>query len=255
MTREIKTALVTGSGQRIGRSIALALVAEGWDVAVQYYSSGEEADQLCQEISARGQRAAAIRGNLSSLNDVASLISQARKALGPISCLINNASLFEPDEMGNISETSWDNHLNTNLRAPVFLSQEFANQLPDNVAGNIINIIDQRVIKLKPDYMSYTISKAALWAFTQTAAISLAPKIRVNAISPGPTIANYRQSEAQFKEQCKSMPLGYGSSPDEIANAARFILATPSMTGEMITIDGGQHLPSYPPNLEPDPYE
>lgn len=255
MNSRTKTALITGASQRIGRSIALALAADGWDIAIHYSRSSKQAAELGELIEATGQRAFTIRGDLSNAADLANIIPAATEALGPLGLMINNAALFEPDNIEDINDDSWRRHMDTNLKAPVFLTRDFAAQIPEDGTGAIINMIDQRVLKLRPDFVSYTLSKAALWTFTQTSAIALAPRIRVNAVSPGPTMANIRQSEAQFRQQCAETPLGYGPAPDEIAAAVKFIIAANSMTGEMITLDGGQHLPTYPQNLERSPHE
>lgn len=239
----IKTALVTGAAKRIGRTLALDLAAKGWSIAAHYHRSRAEADDLVAEIQRLGQRAVALPADLSDAASTATLVPAAIAALGPLSLLVNNASLFENDNVQNATVAMWDSHMTTNLRAPFFLAQAFAAQLPAGTKGNIVNIIDQRVWKLNPFFASYTISKAALWTLTQTLAMGLAPHIRVNAIGPGPVLRNERQSEAAFEQQWQGMPLGRGSTPEECAAALRFILDAPAMTGQMIALDGGQHLP------------
>jgi NAD(P)-dependent dehydrogenase (short-subunit alcohol dehydrogenase family) len=163
-------------------------------------------------------------------------------ALGPLGCLVNNASVFENDTAATADRASWDAHIEVNLRAPFVLMQGFAAQLPETASGAIVNLLDQRVWSLTPYFVSYTVSKAALWTLTQTMALALAPRIRVNGIGPGPTLPSPRQSAAQFERQCAALPLRRGTTPDEIAAAIRFILAAPAMTGQMIALDGGQHL-------------
>ena len=167
---------------------------------------------------------------------------RAVAALGPLGCLVNNASVFERDEALTVTRASWDRHIGTNLRAPFMLMQHFARQLPPECGGAIVNLLDERVLNLTPHFISYTLSKAGLWALTQSMALALAPRIRVNGIGPGPTLPSPRQSEAEFRRQCEAMPLGRGTMPEEIAAAMRFILGAPSMTGQMIALDGGQHL-------------
>lgn len=237
-----KTALVTGAARRIGRAIALDLVRQGWAVAVHYHESATEADQLVNEITAFGGRAVALRAALGDENQVATLVANATAALGPLGCLINNASTFEYDSALGATRASWDLHIEANLRAPFVLTQDFARQLPDAAAGVVINLIDQRVWNLTPHFVSYTLSKAGLWTLTRTLAMALAPRIRVNAIGPGPTLPSARQSPQQFDRQCAATPLQRGTTPQEICDAVRFILAAPAMTGQMIALDGGQHL-------------
>jgi len=234
--------LVTGAGKRIGRQIALDLAADGWAVAVHYISSGEEAQNVVEEITGAGGKAVALEGDLGNEKVLKELVAKTGELLGPVTLLVNNASLFESDEIGDMPIESWDQHLDVNVRAPVFLSQAFAAQLPAGQKGNIVNLIDQRVWQLTPAFFSYTISKSALWTATQTLAQSLAPNIRVNAIGPGPALPSARMEISDFEKQCKLMPLEVGTSPREISSALAFILSAPAMTGQMIALDGGQHL-------------
>jgi NAD(P)-dependent dehydrogenase (short-subunit alcohol dehydrogenase family) len=234
--------LITGAARRIGRKLALDLAADGWAVAIHCNSSRDDAETLRSEIAGQGGRSAIVVGDLSDPQVPDRLIAAAASALGPLTCLINNASRFEPDEASNVTLESWASHLDTNLRAPVFLSQSFAAQLPQDTDGNIINIIDQRVWKLTPKFFSYTASKSALWTVTRTLAQALAPRIRVNAIGPGPALPNARMEETDFERQSRLTLLKRGTSPEEISAAAKFILAAPAMTGQMIVLDGGQHL-------------
>ncbi len=246
---EKPTVLITGAGRRIGRAITLDMARHGWAVAIHYNSSAEAAEEVAEEIRGGGGGAVALQADLEDLDAVRGLLPACAEALGPPQCLINNASLFEQDEISTVSPDSFHRHLRVNLRAPVFLSQAFAASLADGAEGNVINILDQRVWKLTPDYFSYTISKSALWAATQTMAQALSPRIRVNAIGPGPTLANARQSEAAFAKQQQATPLGRGPALREICSAVRFILDAPSMTGQMIALDGGQHLAWRTPDV------
>jgi NAD(P)-dependent dehydrogenase (short-subunit alcohol dehydrogenase family) len=237
-----QNALVTGASRRIGRAIALGLAADGWSVAVHYFGSAGDARAVVAEIEAAGGRAAAVQADLSREEEASGLVGAAAAAVGPIACLVNNASVFEHDDADTVTRASWDRHLETNLRAPFVLIQEFARALPPDGAGAVINMLDERVWNLTPHFMSYTVSKAGLWTLTRTLALALAPRIRVNGIGPGPTLPSPRQTEAQFARQSASTPLRRGTTPEEIAAAVRFILAAPAMTGQMIALDGGQHL-------------
>jgi NAD(P)-dependent dehydrogenase (short-subunit alcohol dehydrogenase family) len=237
-----RAALVTGAAKRIGRAIAEALADDGWAVAVHHHDSAEEAAALVAAIAARGGRAVALKADLAKEAETVALVGRAADALGPLGCLVNNAAVFANDTALSVTRQSWDRHLETNLRAPFVLMQEFARHLPAAAEGCIVNLLDERVWSLTPYFVSYTLSKAALWTLTQTMALALAPRIRVNGIGPGPTLPSPRQSQEQFERQCRMMPLGRGTSPAEIAAAVRFILAAPSLTGQMIALDGGQHL-------------
>ncbi|MDH3231756.1 MAG: SDR family oxidoreductase [Alphaproteobacteria bacterium] len=237
-----RTALVTGAAHRIGRAVSLDLAAQGFDVAIHYNRSRDAAAALAAEIERGGRRAALLDADLSVENHTAALIGRAAAALGPVGCLVNNASRFDLDVWDTATRESWDTHMETNLRAPFLLSQEMARSLPESAAGVIVNLIDQRVWNLTPYFLTYTLSKTGLWTLTQTLALALAPRIRVNAIGPGPTLRSERQSEAQFRMQWDATPLQHGATPEEIAAGVRFILAAPAMTGQMIALDGGEHL-------------
>ena len=237
-----RVALVTGGAQRLGRAIALALGAAGFDVAIQYRESGGAAEATASELRAMGRRAAVLRADLAVEAEVEGLVAAARDALGPVGVLINNASTFERDEWHDATRESWDAHLEPNLRAPFVLMQHVARALPERAEGAIVNMLDQRVWSLTPHFVSYTVSKAALWALTQSMALALAPRLRVNAVGPGPAMASPRQTAEQFERQCASVPLGRGTGPAEVARAVLAILALPAMTGQMIALDGGQHL-------------
>tara|TARA_Y100001960_G_scaffold315389_1_gene380849 strand:- start:5789 stop:6586 length:798 start_codon:yes stop_codon:yes gene_type:complete len=235
-------ALVTGGGQRIGRAICNTLAEAGWAVAIHHLHSSAEAEDLAAGIKGRGGKAATILADLADDEAVGKLVARASAELGTVTCLINNASVFQPDNVLNASANSWDRHIDINLRAPFFLTQAFALALNDENNGCVINILDERVWNLTPYFASYTVSKMGLWTLTQTCALALAPKVRVNAVGPGPTLPNVRQSREHFEAQVASTPLGIGTTPEEICSAVKFILGAPSMTGQMIALDGGQHL-------------
>lgn len=234
--------LVTGAAKRLGRAIALKLAREGYDVAVHYRSSKADADTVAAEIKALGRRAVLVEGELSKEADVAAIVPRAVSTLGPLTALVNSASVFEDDRVETVTRASWDKHLDTNLRAPLVLSQAFAAQLPAGAHGGIVNLIDQQVLNLTPQFLSYTVSKAALWTLTQTLAQALAPRIRVNAVAPGPSLKAERQSQANFDGHVKATLLQRPSSPEDIAGAVAYILAAPAVTGQMIAVDSGQHL-------------
>lgn len=237
-----RNALVTGSARRIGRAIALDLARHGWSVAVHYHSSREDAEAVAAEIVDGGGKAVTLAADLCDETQTGTLIAEATDALGPIGCLVNNASRFERDEADTVTRESWDGHLDINLRAPFVLIQNMAKALPQDAEGVVVNMLDERVWNLTPHFTSYTVSKAALWTLTQTLALALAPGIRVNAIGPGPTLASPRQTPAQFQEQFESMPLRRAVDPQEICDAVRFIIDAGSMTGQMLALDSGQHL-------------
>lgn len=247
MTAAKGAVLITGAAKRIGRAIALALAGDGRPVAVHYNGSQAEAEATVREIEAAGGRAAALQADLADHDAVTDLTAAAAARLGePVEVLVNNASLFENDNIRSVSRESFDRHMAVNLRAPLFLAQGFAAALPVDRTGNIINLIDMRVWKPTPGFMSYTLSKSGLEMLTRTLAMGLAPRIRVNAIGPGPVLANERQTDEQFERQWRSTLLRRGAEPEEIAGGVRFILSAPSLTGQMIALDGGQHIP-WPP--------
>jgi NAD(P)-dependent dehydrogenase (short-subunit alcohol dehydrogenase family) len=237
-----KRVLITGSARRIGRSLALDFANHGWDVAIHYKTSADAAADVVTQIKSRGVEATALACDLSNTNEVTSLVDRAAETLGPITCLINNASEFRFDSIADLTPEGWDLHLDINLKAPVFLAQALARNLPPGTPGNVINIIDQRVWNLTPEFFSYTVSKAGLWSATRMLAQALAPALRVNAIGPGPVLKSIHQTEDDFAEEVQSTLLQRGSSPEEIAAAVRFILDCPAMTGQMLALDGGQHL-------------
>jgi NAD(P)-dependent dehydrogenase (short-subunit alcohol dehydrogenase family) len=248
-------ALVTGAGKRIGRSIALELARAGFAIAVHYRNSKTEAEAVAAEIAAGGGKAVALCADLAIESETANLLPRAAAALGPIGCIVNNASLFERDDALTATRASWGSHLQVNLRAPFVLTQEFARALPGGAKGVVINILDQRVWNLTPHFLSYTLSRASLWALTQTLALALAPAIRVNAVGPGPVLASARQDPAQFAEQARATPLGRVTRPEEVAMTVRFLIEQPSITGQMIATDGGQHMSWAPALNRPLPEE
>ncbi|MDT8331835.1 SDR family oxidoreductase [Roseomonas gilardii] len=245
-----RVALVTGGAKRLGRAMALALAGAGFDIALHHGHSRAEAEATAEEIRAMspsgslpgGRRAVTLAADLSREAETARLLPAATEALGPIGVLVNNASTFERDEWHDATRESWDHHLEPNLRAPFVLAQAFARALPEGAEGVVVNMLDERVWSLTPHFTSYTVSKAGLWALTQSLALALAPRIRVAGIGPGPALPSPRQSEEQFRAQCESTPLHRGTSPEEVARALLAILSLPSFTGQMLALDGGQHL-------------
>lgn len=246
-------ALVTGAGKRLGREIALYLAERGLDVAVHYHSSRDEAEEVVAACKAQGVNAISLKADLTSEDDMQILVPEAAQALGgPLTVLVNSASVFEYDTLASATRDSWDRHLESNLRAPFVLTQAFAEQAPEAVIDGewneptaqalIVNMIDQRVRKLTPHFASYTIAKMGLWALTQTSAQALAPAIRVNAIGPGPTMQGVRQSREHFAAQRQGTILKRGAGPSDISHAVGYLMDAPSVTGQLICIDGGQHL-------------
>lgn len=234
-------ALITGAARRIGAAIARDLALAGWAVAVHHHRSAADAQSLVGEIRAAGGRAESFSADLHSEAETAGLVGRVADALGPVRALINNASVFERDEALTATQESWERHMQVNLRAPFVLTQAFARQVPDG-GGSVINLLDQRIWNLSPHFTSYTVSKTGLWTLTQTLAMALAPQVRVNAVGPGPTLPSVRQSAEQFRRQWSGVPLCRPAAPEEIAAAVRFLLDAPSVTGQMIAVDGGQHL-------------
>jgi NAD(P)-dependent dehydrogenase (short-subunit alcohol dehydrogenase family) len=245
-----KTVLVTGAAKRLGRAIALDLASDGWNVAVHYNGSEDDADSAAQAVRAFGGEAATLRCDLSKEAQTATLVDRAVKELGPLTALINSASLFENDDWHSATRKTWDDHIEINLRAPLLLSQLFAKQLPKGEQGNIINIIDQRVLKPTPQFLSYSVSKAALYWLTVTLAQGMGPNIRVNAVGPGPTLRNPRQSQEDFSRQRDATILKRGADPADICAAVRYLLAAPAVTGQMLAVDGGQHLIWQTPDVQ-----
>lgn len=244
-----RTALVTGSAKRIGRAIIEDLAKEGFSVAIHANGSLDEAEQIAASLRQQGKSAIALRANLSDQAEAEHLLEAAADALGPVDLLVNNASVFENDSAGTFDAQAFDRHFSIHVRAPSILSAKFARMLPEDAKGMIVNIVDQRVWSLTPFFYSYTLSKAALWTATQTMAQSFAPRIRVNAIGPGPTIRSERQSEEDFKAQVDGLIMKAGPRFEEFGRAIRFLYETPSITGQMIALDGGQHLAWQTPDV------
>ena len=240
----VRRALVTGGGARLGRALVLMLAEAGFDVAIHYKESVDAATQTLESVKSRGRHGCIIRADLGNEKETQALIVEAQRLLGgPLGVLVNNASVFERDEWNDVSYETWAKHMSPNVRAPFILMQAFAKAMPAEGRGMVLNMLDERVWSLTPHFVSYTVSKSALWTLTQTMALALAPHgIRVNAIGPGPALPSVRQTAEQFAQQCASVPLGYGTSPEEVARAALFLLALPAVTGQMIALDGGQHL-------------
>jgi NAD(P)-dependent dehydrogenase (short-subunit alcohol dehydrogenase family) len=235
-------ALVTGGSKRIGKAICEDLAAHGFAVAIHCNGSKAEADEAARKIRAAGGEAAVFEADLAVLREVRRLLPAVTAKLGPVSLLVNNASVFEDDAADALDEAVLDRHFALHVKAPSFLAQDFAAQLPVGAEGLIVNIIDERVWKLTPRFYSYTLSKAALWAATRTMAQTFAPRIRVNAIGPGPTLPNSRQSEVDFQRQSAELLLGKGPDLSEFGATIRYLWAAKSVTGQMIALDGGQHL-------------
>jgi NAD(P)-dependent dehydrogenase (short-subunit alcohol dehydrogenase family) len=238
----VKNVLVTGAAKRLGRAIALDLAGAGWNVALHYNTSATDAGLAAAEARAQGVKVASLQADLSREDETQALVGRAAKEIGPLTALINSASIFENDDWRTASRKSWDRHIEVNLRAPLVLAQAFARQLPAGAGGSIINVIDQRVLKPTPEFLSYSLSKAGLFSLTTTLAQALAPAIRVNAVGPGPVLRGVRQSEADFDRQRGATILGHGASPADVCAAVRYLLNAPSVTGQMIAVDGGQHL-------------
>lgn len=238
--------LITGAGKRIGAGIALALAADGWFVHVHYNTSQREAEETAAAIGAAGGRCATIQADLADAEAVAGLIARCAQDGPPLTCLINNASRFERDHASDMSIADWDLNQAINLRAPTFLARDLAAQLPDGESGCVINLLDNKVFGLNPDYFSYTVGKHGLLGVTKMLAMALAPRVRVCAIAPGITLISGDQTQEDFARTHHKNPLGRGCSVEEIAEAAKFILAAPSMTGRTIVLDGGQSLQRAP---------
>ena len=241
-------ALVTGAGRRIGQALAVEAARAGYDVAVHHRGSADEARETIAAVQALGRRALAVCADLADEAQLAGLIAQAAP-LGPVTLLVNSASSFRDDRVGSLDRALWDSHLDTNLRAPVVLAQAFAAALPDDVEGLIVNLVDQRVWRPNPQFFSYSLSKAGLWWATQTLAQALAPRIRVNAIGPGPTLANVHQAPGEFEAEAAGTLLQRRATPDDVAAALRYLIDARAVTGQMIAVDAGQHLGWRTPDI------
>lgn len=256
----MKRALVTGAGKRLGAAMAQYLGARGYDVAVHYAQSSDGAEDVAASIRAAGQTSVALQADLLNEQEVSELVPRACEALGgPLTCLINNASIFEYDTVETATKESWDRHIASNLRAPFVLTQAMAATVPEPVLDTggepvaqalVVNMLDQRIRKLTPEFMTYTIAKMGLWAFTQTAAQGLAPRVRVNAIAPGPTLIGSRQSEAHFAGQRRNTVLKRGSNAEDITAALGYFLDAKAVTGQVLCVDGGQHLGWQTPDIQ-----
>jgi NAD(P)-dependent dehydrogenase (short-subunit alcohol dehydrogenase family) len=244
-------AFVTGAGLRLGRAMAEALGADGWPVAIHYRGSKGGAEEAAAAIRRAGGRAELLACDLADEAARAGLVAEAARKLGrPVTLLVNSASTFADDTATDHSRADWDHHFEPNLRAPIHLAQQLARALPAGEKGLVVNLIDQRVWKLTPQFFTYTLSKAALWQATQTLAQALAPNVRVNAIGPGPTLQSIHQSAEAFAAETAATLTSEGSSPDEIVRALRYFIAASSVTGQMIASDGGQHLMWQTPDTQ-----
>jgi len=245
----MKTALVTGGAKRIGAAISRDLATHGFNVFFQYVSSEEAAEALVTELQDHGVKAACGEANLLETGSGKQLFAEARETLGPIDLVVNNASVFEPDSVEAFDEALWDAHFAIHLKTPSILAGELAKQ-DDIQGGLVVNIIDQRVLRLNPLFYSYTLSKSALWTATRTMAQALAPKVRVNAIGPGPTLVNARQEDKDFQRQIDGLIMKRGPGLDEFGRTIRFLYETPSITGQLLALDGGQHLAWETPDIK-----
>lgn len=240
-------ALITGAPRRIGRVLALAAAEAGFDVAIHARAIDDDARSLADAIADKGRRSVLMEADLADPAAPTDLIGWAHEALGPLTLLVNNASLFEDDRIETLTPTSWSAHMDANLSAPIFLAQAFAAQAPDGAL--IVNVLDQRVLRPTPQFFSYALSKAALWEATRMMAQGLAPRIRVNGIGPGPTLPSIHQTAASFAAEAASVPLARRATPDEIAQALLYLIDARSVTGQMIAVDGGQHLGWRTPDI------
>lgn len=235
-------ALVTGGARRIGRALVAAAADAGYDVAIHVRAVDDEAEAAAAEVRARGRKAAILACDLRKEATTVALVGEAEAELGPVSLLVNSASVFEEDAFADMNRASWDAHMETNLRSPLVLAQVFARRLPAGREGLIVNVLDQRVLKPQPDFFSYSLSKAALWDATRMLAQALAPRIRVNGIGPGPTLPSIHQDQAAFDAEVKTTLLRRAVDPAEIAQALRYLIDAGAVTGQMIAVDAGQHL-------------
>ena len=245
---EANKIIITGAATRMGAAIAKKLSGPNVEIVIHYNKSKLNAEKLQKELKKNKTKVWLVKGDLSKENDLKKIIKFAKSKLKYFDCLINNASLFENDNLKNFTSKSWDNHLNVNLKAPAFLTKEFAKNIKGK-NNNIINIIDQRVFKLTPFFTSYTLSKTGLYTLTKTSAMSLAPNIRVNGIAPGPTIKNKRQTNKHFKKQYLATPLKQQVDVREICNAVDFFIKNSSITGQVLAIDSGQNLNWQTPDV------
>ncbi|MBW0151225.1 MAG: SDR family oxidoreductase [Phenylobacterium sp.] len=242
MTEPRGAALVTGAARRIGRVLAISCAEAGYDVALHCRTIDDDAESVAAEIRALGRRAALFTRDLRKESETAPLVGEAEAELGPVNLLVNSASVFEDDAFSSMNRQSWDLHMETNLRGPLVLAQAFARRITGQRQGLIVNILDQRVLRTQPAFFSYSLSKAALWEATRMMALALAPRVRVNGIGPGPVLPSIHQTSDDFAQEAASTPLARAVDPREIAQALRYLIDAPSVTGQMIAIDSGQHL-------------
>lgn len=237
-----ETALVTGAGRRIGRAVALALAADGWRVVVHYNASAGEAEEVVAEIANAGGTAAAIQADLGDAAETDTLVERAARMLGPVTLLVNNASRFAKDSIDDVTASGWDANMAVNLRAPALLARDMAARLPEGMRGLVVNLVDQKVWNMNPDFLSYTIAKFGLEGLTRALAMALAPRVRVCGVAPGLTLRSGKQTQAGFERAHGRMLVGRGSNPEDIVAAVRYLVAAPAVTGHTILVDGGQHL-------------
>ena len=247
MTQEtaLGTVLVTGAGKRLGRSLALALAQDGWDVVAHYNASSGGAEAVAAEIRAMGRRSEAVGADLGDASAVDRLVPAAVDALGPLTALVNNASIFEPDTAGDMNRAGFGRHMAINLEAPLFLAKAFYAQLPADRRGAIVNLLDHKVLRLTAGYFTYTVSKAALWDATRLLAMALRPRVRVNGVGPGLTLPSGGQTDAEFEAMHVRTPLKVGPTDADIVDAVRYLLTAPTVTGQMLAVDAGAHLMAY----------
>jgi NAD(P)-dependent dehydrogenase (short-subunit alcohol dehydrogenase family) len=237
-----RAALVTGAGKRLGRAIALGLAAQGWDIAVHFHRSRAEAETVAGEVCALGVRAAVVGCDLGEAGPTEDLVAECGRRLGPLSVLVNSAAVFEHDDLPSLEPRSWEKHLNVNLRAPLLLAKHFAAQLPQGATGCVVNMLDQKVFNLNPDFLSYTVAKIGLEGATRVLAMALAPRVRVCGIAPGITLVSGEQTQEGFRRAHKAAPLGHSSDTDDVVQAVNYVVSAKSLTGTTIVVDGGQHL-------------
>ena len=242
-------ALITGAGRRIGRALAIAAAGAGYDVAVHHLHSAADAQSLAEQIAALGRRAHVLQADLGEHAQTRGLVGEAHRALGPVTLLVNNASIFEDDRIETFDSHGWRRHMEVNFHAPLLLAQAFAAELPAGRQGLVLNLLDQRVWNPNPQFFTYSLSKAALWSATRTLAQALAPRIRVNGIGPGPTLPSVHQTPEDFHAEAANVPLQRRAQPAEIVAAALYLIDAPSVTGQMIAVDGGQHLGWLTPDI------
>ena len=248
-----KVVLVTGGAIRLGAAIVRRLAADGWQVVIHCNRSLAEGEVLAAELRGQGHAAAVVQADLADRDAVDGLLPRAAEAFGPPSCLVNNASVFRRDDLRSVNWESWDAHLMPNLAAPLFLAKRFAETLPAEETGCIINLIDQKVANLNPDFLSYTVSKVGLAGLTPILAMALAPRIRVNGVAPGLTLISGKQTQESFERAWHDTALGRGSTAEDIAGAVAFLLASPAITGQTIIVDGGESLQKRPRDVAFDP--